>query len=196
MQGSASFNVHFPPIIGHEWRPWAILKSRGAFFAVRPPEPPTTAIQLNLKRKGRCGEPGSAPVLSSGQSRPWRKMNDLTLTSTRRCRIESRGMPAEPVGTKRPAHPQKQIWAIRFFLDQRGAAPRPRPVRPWRSTASCGGCDLVKLKIRRPLVAGSEVRDRAMITSGRPGDPCNLKSPRGRPHESGNMASAAGRHHR
>lgn len=39
------------------------------------------------------------------------------------------------VGTKQPLT-QKQIWAIRFFLDREGRL-RDRALSIWRSTASC-----------------------------------------------------------
>ena len=60
------------------------------------------------------------------------------------------------VGTKRPLT-QKQIWAIRFFLD-REERRRDRALFDLAIDSKLRGCDLVKLKIG-DLVAGSEVRD-------------------------------------
>lgn len=78
------------------------------------------------------------------------------------------------VGTKRPLTP-KQIWAIRFFLDR---AERFRDRALFDLTIDCKlrGCDLLKLKIGN-LVAGSKVRDRAMIIQRKTGHPCNSETP-------------------
>ena len=65
------------------------------------------------------------------------------------------------VGTKRPLS-QKQIWAVRFFLD-REARIRDRALFDLAIDSKLRGCDLVQLKIG-DLVAGSEIRRRATIT--------------------------------
>ncbi len=78
------------------------------------------------------------------------------------------------VGTKRPLT-QKQVWAIRFFLDRENRL-RDRALFDLAIDSKLRGCDLVKLKIG-DLVAGSEVRDRAMIIqrkTGRPGSPRSI----------------------
>jgi len=67
------------------------------------------------------------------------------------------------VGTKRPLT-QKQIWAIRFFLDREERL-RDRALFDLAIDSKLRGCDLEKLKIGN-LVAGSEIRDRAMIITG------------------------------
>lgn len=64
------------------------------------------------------------------------------------------------VGTKRPLS-QKQIWAVRFFLDREQRI-RDRAVFDLAIDSKLRGCDLVKLKIG-DLVAGSEIRQRATI---------------------------------
>ena len=64
------------------------------------------------------------------------------------------------VGTKRPLT-QKQIWAIRFFLDREGRL-RDRALFDLAIDSKLRGCDLVKIKIG-DLVAGEEVRTRAMV---------------------------------
>ena len=72
------------------------------------------------------------------------------------------------VGTKRPLT-QKQIWAIRFFLDREERL-RDRALFDLAIDSKLRGCDLVKLKIS-DIVAGSEVRDRAMIIQRKTGRP-------------------------
>ncbi|MEA1620095.1 integrase, partial [Erythrobacter sp. T5W1-R] len=70
------------------------------------------------------------------------------------------------VDTKRPLT-QKQIWVIRFFLDREERL-RDRALFDLAIDSKLHGCDLVKLKIG-DLVAGCEVRDRAMITQRKTG---------------------------
>lgn len=64
------------------------------------------------------------------------------------------------VGTKRP-FTQKQIWAIRFFLDHEGRV-RDRALFDLAIDSKLRGCDLVKIKIG-DLVAGPEIRMRAIV---------------------------------
>lgn len=64
------------------------------------------------------------------------------------------------VGTKRPLT-QKQIWAIRFFLDREGRL-RDRALFDLAIDSKLRGCDLVKIKIG-DLVAGAEMRNRATV---------------------------------
>ena len=64
------------------------------------------------------------------------------------------------VGTKRPLT-QKQIWAIRFFLDREGRL-RDRALFDLAIDSKLRGCDLVKLAIG-DLVAGSDLRTRAIV---------------------------------
>jgi hypothetical protein len=49
------------------------------------------------------------------------------------------------VGTKRPLT-QKQIWAVRFFLDREGRV-RDRALFDLAIDSKLRGCDLVKIKI-------------------------------------------------
>ena len=76
------------------------------------------------------------------------------------------------VGTKRPLT-QKQIWAIRFFLDHKVRL-RDRALFDLAIDSKLRGCDLVKLRIDDP-VAGSEVRDRAMIIQRKTGRPVQFE---------------------
>lgn len=70
------------------------------------------------------------------------------------------------VGTKRP-FTQKQIWAIRFFLDREGRL-RHRALFDLAIDSKLRGCDLVKIKIG-DLVAGSEIRTRAIVVQQKTG---------------------------
>jgi len=64
------------------------------------------------------------------------------------------------VGTKRPLT-QKQIWAVRFFLDQE-ARLRDRALFDLAIDSKLRGCDLVKIKIG-DLMAGANMRTRAIV---------------------------------
>ena len=64
------------------------------------------------------------------------------------------------VGVKKPLK-QRQIWAIRFFLDREGRT-RDRALFDLAIDSKLRGCDLVKIKIGT-LVTGQEIRTRAMV---------------------------------
>lgn len=64
------------------------------------------------------------------------------------------------VGAKRPLT-QKQIWAVRFFLE-REARLRDRALFDLAIDSKLRGCDLVKIKIG-DLVSGAEIRTRAIV---------------------------------
>lgn len=59
------------------------------------------------------------------------------------------------VGTKRPLT-QKQIWAVRFFLDREGRV-RDKALFDLAIDSKLRGCDLVKIKIA-DLVSGAAIR--------------------------------------
>ena len=63
-------------------------------------------------------------------------------------------------GTKRPLT-QKQIWAVRFFLDREGRL-RDRALYDLAIDSKLRGCDLVKIRIG-DLAAGSQIRRRATV---------------------------------
>ncbi len=64
------------------------------------------------------------------------------------------------LGAKRPLKP-KEIWAIRFMLDQDKKV-RDRALFDLAIDSKLRGCDLVKVRIA-DLVAGGRIRDRAMV---------------------------------
>lgn len=64
------------------------------------------------------------------------------------------------IGTKRPLT-QKQIWAIRFYLDRERRL-RDKALFDHANDSKLRGCDLVKIKIG-DVVAGSEIRNRATV---------------------------------
>ncbi len=70
------------------------------------------------------------------------------------------------VGTKRPLT-QKQIWAIRFFLDRERRI-RDRALFDLAIDSKLRGCDLVKIRIR-DVVAGPEIRTRAIVIQQKTG---------------------------
>lgn len=74
------------------------------------------------------------------------------------------------VGTKRPLT-QKQIWAIRFFLDREGRL-RDRALFDLAIDSKPRGRDLVKIKIS-DLVAGDAVRTRAIVIQQKTADRSN-----------------------
>ena len=76
------------------------------------------------------------------------------------------------VGTKRSLT-QKQIWAIRFFLDREGRL-RDRALFDLAIDSKLRGCDLVKLAIC-DLVAGSDIRTRAIVVQQKTGRPVQFE---------------------
>lgn len=76
------------------------------------------------------------------------------------------------VRTKRPLT-QKQIWAIRFFLDSEERL-RDRALFDLAIDSKLRGCDLVKLKIS-DLVAGTDIRTRAVVIQQKTGRPVQFE---------------------
>ena len=76
------------------------------------------------------------------------------------------------VGTKRPLT-QKQICAIRFFLDRERRI-RDRALFDLAIDSKLRGCDLVKIRIR-DVVAGPEIRTRAIVVQQKTGRPVQFE---------------------
>ncbi|CAM3176641.1 Tyr recombinase domain-containing protein [Sphingomonas antarctica] len=76
------------------------------------------------------------------------------------------------VGTKRPLT-QKQIWAVRFFLDREGRL-RDRALFDLAIDSKLRGCDLVKIKIS-DLISGEDIRTRAIVTQQKTGRPVQFE---------------------
>jgi len=76
------------------------------------------------------------------------------------------------VGTKRPLT-QKQIWAVRFFLEREGRL-RDRALFDLAIDSKLRGCDLVKIKIC-DLVSGAEIRTRAIVIQQKTGRPVQFE---------------------
>lgn len=74
------------------------------------------------------------------------------------------------VGAKRALKP-RQVWAIRFFLDQHRRI-RDRALFDLAVDSKLRGCDVVKVKIGE-LVVGGEIRNRAIVVQRKTGKPCN-----------------------
>lgn len=68
---------------------------------------------------------------------------------------------------------QRQIWAIRFFLDKEGRM-RDRALFDLAIDSKLRGCNLVKIKIGT-LVTGQEVRTRAMVVQQKTGRPVQFE---------------------
>jgi integrase len=76
------------------------------------------------------------------------------------------------VGTKRPLT-QKQIWAVRFYLD-RERRRRDRALFDLAIDSKLRGCDLVKIKIA-DLISGADIRTRAIVTQQKTGRPVQFE---------------------
>src|SRR5690242_10625089 len=76
------------------------------------------------------------------------------------------------IGTKRPLT-QKQIWAVRFFLDREGRL-RDRALFDLAIDSKLRGCDLVKIKIA-DLVSGADIRSRAIVIQQKTGKPVQFQ---------------------
>lgn len=88
---------------------------------------------------------------------------------------EQRSVPwnaGKMVGTKRPLT-QKQIWAIRFFLD-REERKRDRALFDLAIDSKLRGCDLVKIRIG-DLKTESGIRTRAIIVQQKTGRPVQFE---------------------
>ena len=78
----------------------------------------------------------------------------------------------KPVGTKRPLT-QKQIWAVRFFLDREGRL-RDRALFDLAIDSKLRGCDLVKINIG-DVVSGADIRTRAIVIQQKTGKPVQFE---------------------
>ena len=76
------------------------------------------------------------------------------------------------VGTKRPLT-QKQIWAVRFFLD-REVRLRDRALFDLALDSKLRGCDLVKIKIG-DVVSGTGIRTRSIVIQQKTGRPVQFE---------------------
>ncbi|WP_259671215.1 MULTISPECIES: hypothetical protein [unclassified Rhizobium] len=76
------------------------------------------------------------------------------------------------VGVKKPLQ-QRHIWAIRFFLDRERRV-RDRALFDLAIDSKLRGCELVKIKIGT-LVAGQEIRTRAMVIQQKTGRPVQFE---------------------
>lgn len=76
------------------------------------------------------------------------------------------------VGTKRPLT-QKQIWAVRFFLDREGRL-RDRALFDLALDSKLRGCDLVKIKIG-DVVSGADIRTWSIVIQQKTGRPVQFE---------------------
>ena len=78
------------------------------------------------------------------------------------------------VGAKRALKLQ-QVWAIRFWLDQKRRL-RDRAMFDFAIDSKLRGCDVVKVKIS-DLVSGGQVRSRAIVIQQKTGRPVQFELP-------------------
>lgn len=76
------------------------------------------------------------------------------------------------VGAKRPLKP-RQVWAIRFFLDQHRRV-RDRALFDLAIDSKLRGCDVVKIKIGE-IVVGGQIRTRAIVIQQKTGRPVQFE---------------------
>jgi integrase len=76
------------------------------------------------------------------------------------------------VGAKRPLKP-RQVWAIRFFLDQHCRV-RDRALFDLAIDSKLRGCDVVKIKIGE-IVLGGQIRSRAIVIQQKTGRPVQFE---------------------
>lgn len=76
------------------------------------------------------------------------------------------------VGPKR-ALKQKEVWAIRFWLEQAGRV-RDRALFDLAIDSKLRGCDLVRIRIG-DLVSGDTIRDRALVVQRKTGRPVQFE---------------------
>jgi integrase len=76
------------------------------------------------------------------------------------------------VGAKRALKP-KQVWAIRFFLDQRRRL-RDRALFDLALDSKLRGCDVVRMKIG-DVVSGGQVPSRAIVVQRKTGRPVQFE---------------------
>ncbi|MBB5712555.1 tyrosine-type recombinase/integrase [Sphingomonas xinjiangensis] len=76
------------------------------------------------------------------------------------------------VGAKRALKP-KQVWAIRFFLDQHHRI-RNRALFDLAIDSKLRGCDVVKIRIG-DLVASGQIRSRAIVVQSKTGKPVQFE---------------------
>ncbi len=76
------------------------------------------------------------------------------------------------VGAKRALKP-RQVWAIRFFLDQHRRL-RDRALFDLAIDSKLRGCDVVKMRIG-DIVLGGHVRTRAIVVQAKTGRPVQFE---------------------
>ena len=76
------------------------------------------------------------------------------------------------VGAKRALKP-RQVWAVRFFLDQNRRM-RDRALFDLAVDSKLRGCDIVAIKIG-DLVIGGQIRHRAIVTQRKTGKPVQFE---------------------
>ena len=89
-----------------------------------------------------------------------------------RCHRQPAWNVGRQVGAKR-ALKQKEVWAIRFWLDQGGRL-RDRALFDLAIDSKLRGCDLVRVRIG-DLVTGEAIRDRGLVVQHKTGRPVQFE---------------------
>jgi hypothetical protein len=76
------------------------------------------------------------------------------------------------IGSKR-ALKQKEVWAIRFWLEQEGRM-RDRALFDLATDSKLRGCDFVRIRIG-DLASGTAIRDRALVVQRKTGKPVQFE---------------------
>lgn len=108
----------------------------------------------------------SWPMLAIGE-RPWRPLKLNSPPPSARS-----GMPEGPWGAKRALKP-KQIWGIRFYLNQRRRL-RDRALFDLAIDSKLRGCDLVQMKIG-DIVSGGQIQTLAIVMQQKTGRPVQFE---------------------
>jgi hypothetical protein len=94
------------------------------------------------------------------------------------------------IGAKCALKP-KQIWEIRFFLNQHHQL-RDRALFGLAIDSKLRGCDIVSVKIG-DLVSGEQARARAIVVQKKNGAPCSIRGAFGCPSQPFGLARSAWR---
>ena len=144
--------------------------SEGNLTPLKAPLYRTTALHATLPRGGFVQGPLPSRVLPSGPSWREEKCHGLSeFDPAARARVSWNA--GRKVGAKRALKP-RQIWAIRFFLDQHGRT-RDRALFDLAIDSKLRGCAL-KIKIG-DIVYDRKIRMRAIVVQQKTGRPVQFE---------------------
>jgi integrase len=151
---------------------WVPLHLQTGGFRDNPPFAPSSLkVLMWSARASRYFHSGPAGVLQVANFGFWRKNMETpeTVNATSKRQVWNAG---RTVGAKRALKP-KQIWEIRFYLNQRRRL-RDRALFDLAIDSKLRGCDLVQLKIG-DIVSGGHIRSRAIVMQQKTGRPVQFE---------------------